>query len=170
MQEQPPVLLDKIPVTPPLPLDGQRERWIPNPRGTSWAEFVDHYKGSRVPHSSDSSQRTTCPLSLDTLDDHWNSNSYSSDDNILKNSSLKHTNCPYRAPDGNNSCSEISCTDMVNPLSSKSHHKSIFGDERSKDHSDKLIASLSIENNAQGPENLDMFVDKSQKSGTKRFH
>lgn len=113
-------------------------------------------------------KRTTCPLSLDTLDDHWNSNSYSSDDNILKNSSLKHTNCPYRAPDGNNSCSEISCTDMVNPLSSKSHHKSIFGDERSKDHSDKLIASLSIENNAQGPENLDMLVDKSQKSSTKK--
>lgn len=44
-------------------------------------------------------KRTTCPLSLDTLDDHWNSNSYSSDDNILKNSSLKHK-LPYRAQMG----------------------------------------------------------------------
>ncbi|ESU43897.1 Serine/threonine kinase, cell division control protein 7 related [Giardia duodenalis] len=120
-------------------------------------------------------KRTTCPLSIDALTDHWNSNSDSSDENFLKtssrsnrNASFKYNSCPHKDLSNDNSCSEISCTDLANHTSSKSPYKLIFGDERSKDHSDRLIASLSVENNVQEPENADVFVDRSQKANLKK--
>lgn len=112
-------------------------------------------------------KRTTCPLPMDALNDHWNFNSYSSDDNLPKispqsnrTSSVQYTNYHYKGTNSNNSESEISYTNVINRNFSK--YKSTLDDEYSKEQLDKLLSSLSVENNTQEPENQDILIDRHQ--------